>query len=373
MIQITSIMITEAVVDMVTKGRVGRVFALLCVLVGYVLVVSGCGGSDSGYSGESFNGSSSYDFIQGVAGSSKSESVAEVNGYESGYVSDYDPGSGSGEVQESEQKGVINTEMLVYSCDIRVDTLNFEESLKGLDELVKGVGGFIENSSYSDGGSFGYYIYDDDEDELEYTATIRVPSSKYNDFLSGSEALGDVRRKQENVENISQEYGTASMQYQIYQTKYERYLKLLDQAYDTSEAIEIERELTDLEIKIADLRTRMNNMETDVAYSYVYITLSEVRHYQAKRDTFLQRMLDACQGSVRAFGEFCEGVLTFIVYAWWYILIIVLIIVVCKKLYKKHHKAGRKSKFKDKDFSGAPRSELGSSEGKGDVANDING
>ena len=58
-----------------------------------------------------------------------------------------------------------------------------------------------------------------------------------------------------------------------------------------SEAISVENELTNIQVEIAKIKTRMNNIENDVAYSYIDLTVNEVREYTAepvieKTDTF---------------------------------------------------------------------------------------
>lgn len=82
-------------------------------------------------------------------------------------------------------------------------------------------------------------------------------------------------------------------------------------------AVAIERELTDVQIQIANIKTRMNEIQTDVAYSYVYITINEVKEYTAepvKTDTFFERLSATVSDAASGFLDFLETLLYIIIY-----------------------------------------------------------
>lgn len=242
----------------------------------------------------------------------------------------------------------IQKEMLVYSCYMTVDTLEFDASLNSFKNTLETYGGFVETENFNDGGNSGRWYSENEQKWQSYSATVRIPSKNYDAFCNSAGELGDLRSKTSNVENLSQEYSDLSTTLEIYEAKEQRYIALLAEITEDEYAVEIERELTEIQIKIANIRTRMNQISTDVAYSYVYFTLNEVKEYVSepvKTDTFLDRLGYTLSDAGTGFLEFLEGLLFFLIYAVPYfvligIVVFVIIFIVRKiKKFKKQKKA----------------------------------
>lgn len=305
--------------------------------------------------------------LSGCAGGSVSSSDSSGNHYDtdiSGDISYEDnakPGQelvGEGTIQNSESadsgsvqqtaERKINREMLVYTCSIRMDVLEFDEAVDSFRAILEEYEGFVEHENYTDNkGSVNYYQTGDDVWH-DYTATVRVPSSKYEAFTESISEIGDLRSKNAEVENVSQEYTDAQTTLAIYEAKKERYLNLLSTITDESYALEVENQLTELEIQIAQLKTRINDIETDVAYSYVNVAIHEVKEYDKKpekTDTFLQRMGNAMNKSWSNFLELSEKLLYVIIYLLPYMIIVVIVLfIVLLCLNRKYKIFGKKKK-----------------------------
>ena len=242
--------------------------------------------------------------------------------------------------------------MLVYRCNLNLDTLDFDKTTIGIKSLIDEMGGFIESEAYSDnGGTYSYYYVDDDEKHNTYKATIRIPSSKYDDFIDSVGSLGDVRSKDSNVENMTQEYTDAKTALQIYQEKEKRYISMISTATDEVVAMQLEKELTDLEIQIAQLKTRMENIENDVAYSYVELSVSEVRKYSSHggvKSTFMQRLLDTFKETYSDFFNFLEELLFLIIRLFPYVVLLGFITLGVVKCIKIRRKKRPKKEHNDK-------------------------
>lgn len=319
------------------SGRVGLFLACMLLLNS----VTGCGGSgfDAGSNGSDFSintdsmsKSESWDGVDSMGFDSFNGNAVEVGG-DSAVGSDFEMEEVTG-VSPSLKK-----EMLVYTCSLAIDTLNFDDSVNGFKGKLGDFGGFIENEEYSNGRS-GYATYYRDDEELfrSYSAVVRVPSVRYEEFVDGVCSFGDVRSKDAYVENVSQEYYDIQTTLEIYEAKQERYINLLKTIQEDSYAIEVERELTDIQIEIARLKTRMNSIETDVAYSYVDVSIREVKEYVEKpvqRDTFLQRLRNTVVGTVEGFMLFLEDTLFFVIGVSPYVVILVLIFWLTRPLRRR--------------------------------------
>lgn len=266
--------------------------------------------------------------------------------YDSADVPSYDAAASD----STTEPNAVSKEMLVYSCTMSVDTLNFETSLSGFRNALDTYGGFVEQENFSDGGSEGRWYSSSEEKWKSYTATVRIPSKDYDNFCNAAGGLGDLRSKNASVTNMSQEYSDLSTTLAIYEAKEARYLALLADITEDEYAIAVEKELTDIQIQIANLKTRMNTIETDVAYSYVYFTLNEVREYKAepvKTDTFAERLSSTLSSAGEGFLSFLEWLLFVIIYLAPYLVflgIIAFIIIAAVRGVKKH-KAAKAAKI----------------------------
>ncbi len=243
----------------------------------------------------------------------------------------------------------INAEMLIYSCTMGIDVLDFDPSVENFKAMLKQYQGFVESEDFNDGGNMSRWYDEKAEKWSTYRATVRVPSRVYDDFCNEVAGLGDLRSKNASAENVSQEYSDLSTTLKIYEQKENRYLELLAKAQDEANAVAIEEKLTGVQVEIAKLKTRMNQIKTDVAYSYVYVTINEVKEYHAEpvhTDTFGERLSNTLKDAGKGFLNFLENLLFFLIYALPYLILFGLGIFLFVKIVKALANAGRKRKEK---------------------------
>lgn len=239
----------------------------------------------------------------------------------------------------------VSTDMLVYTCSLSIDTLNYDQSVSTFKNMLSAAGGFVEHENYSDGQSASSYYIEENDKDKRYTATVRVPHDKYDEFLNGADQLGDVRSKSSSVENLGQEYSDLNTSLSIYEAKEKRYIKMLSTITDDEQAVRVEKELTELQIKIASIKTRMTNIRTDVNYSTIDISIHEVSKYDETpkpTDTFSQRLGNTVKDTWKNFLVFLEVMLFFLIRVMPYAIIIgIIILIIC--LIAKKRNSGQKS------------------------------
>lgn len=266
----------------------------------------------------------------------------------------------------------IQKEMLVYTCSMSIDVLEFDSAIDSIKQYVNTYGGFIDNENYNDGGSSSRWYDESAEKWQKYSATVRVPSKNYDVFCNDTSKLGSLRSKTASVDNLSREYYDLSTTLDIYEAKKERYIALLATISEDEYAIAVENELTDIQIEIAKIKSRMNDIRTDVAYSYVYLTVNEVKEYQAepvKTDTFMQRLGNTLSESGSDFLSFLEDLLFFLIYTGPYIIIIaiIVILIISGKKKAKAKKAARLAAKQEAAVSAQPEQETKS---EGEIKSD---
>lgn len=234
-----------------------------------------------------------------------------------------------------------------------IDTLDYDTSVKAFKQMVKDCGGFVENETYGDGYSLYYdYWVDNSSKNRTFSAMVRIPSAKYDDFVESAGTLGSVRSKDAQVDNMSSKYRDLEAELLVYQTTYERYQDLLVQATDMTDILTITEELTRLEYQISNVKSAMQDINTDVAYSYVNMSIREVREYVEYSDpeTFGEEVIEAFKGSWSNFIDFLQNSLIFIIYALPAIIAIAIISVIIVKAEKKSA-AKREAKKAQKEAS----------------------
>lgn len=327
---------------------------ILTISLSLCLILTGCGASNSYENATASSDSADYGYTAGI-NSAKSQSASYSDGdymaaesaeeayyddadyYDDTAYTDYaDAGTTSDSAlsdaenkkTSAEDKGVINTEMLVYTCNVSIRTEKFDESYEKLKNLISDMSGFIESENYSENDS----AYSSSKNA---NLTVRVPSKNYNTFLDAFGDIGTVVNKSSNAENVSQEYSDTEKALEIYEAEEERYIERIKTIKDESTLLELESKITELQIKIAQLKSRRSQIETDVAYSYVYINLSESIYKEETEESFGGRFLNVINRSLHGFLDLCEGLLFFIILVLPEVIVILIIIFVIIKLIKR--------------------------------------
>ena len=278
-----------------------KMFSILLVCC---LALTGCSSGTSNYATSAEDSSTS---------SNGTGFSVETNNFNMSQVEDFDSSDTSYEEQEVSKEDDNNSadtkfdrDMLVYEGSIRITTKSYDKAISELDELYKKYDCFISSSTE-------YQNYDE---LMNYSATIRVNSSQYEDLMNEISNLGTLARKTSDVTNMSMEYSDIVTALRIYKARQERYLKVLENCYAESDAIAIEDKLTDLEVTIAQYESRKALIETDVAYSYINLEIEEVKEYTSQvnhTDGFFTRLRKEVVNTFLGFVDFLENALFFVI------------------------------------------------------------
>jgi hypothetical protein len=200
----------------------------------------------------------------------------------------------------------IDTEKLVYHCDLNFDTENYDNSIAELKNLMNKYGAFLEYENERNNAGYG------NTPSLRiYNATIRIPSENYQVFLDSTGNIGELMYKCQDVDNLSQEYSDLTAELEVLETKRDSYIAMMKEAKtldDMESLLMIDERLTEVEVSINRIKTRMRNINNDVAYSYITVNISEVREYEDPvPETFGQRVSQAFKDGWKHFKEACQN------------------------------------------------------------------
>ena len=250
------------------------------------------------------------------------------------------PENGTSEkVEGSNTDDYLASQKLIYTCDMELQTLEFQKTMDSLNELIEKYDGFVESESVSDDDYRWYYSdYYKDNGTLEAYVTMRIPTQNYEAFLGEVEGQGKLMNKSERVTNITKSYNDTSTTIEVLEKEESMLLDMMDRAESIEDMIHVEERLSNVQRELAIYRSDLYGMDVDIAYSTINVNVQEVMEYTYKpiETTFFQRIWDACQGSVESFLDACEAFLTAIISALPYIIIaLVVIIIEMKRLTKK--------------------------------------
>ncbi len=338
---------------------------ILTLILTLVLSFTGCGSSkdteafntgDGGYGVEADKASGT----QSADDSYTSDNGVYIDGdYEAAVeepVNDEDVNTSKGDIdpdstvttKSAATASTINKDMLVYRGNLILESTEFDKSYDTIKKMIKDYDAFVESENLNTANTYNNL--------RTYTASIRVASAKYEDFMNGAGSAATLKSKNSNAENVSQEYSDTAKALEIYEAKEARYIKQIETIKDEAALIQLEDKLTELQIKIAQLKTRKSQIETDVAYSYVNVTLTEVKVIEEGKDsTFIERLKATLHDSGSDFLSFLESLLFFLIRALPELIVIFLIIFGIVKFIiflikrKKHKKDKKESKDNAKD------------------------
>ncbi|MBO4864715.1 MAG: DUF4349 domain-containing protein [Eubacterium sp.] len=276
-----------------------------------------------------------------------SEAAVEESYYEDVDMDDTSDSSSVTDKENSTNK--IDMEKLIYRCSIALETETFNETVSSFQQIISKYNGFVENENTASKGS-DYY----GNSLSYYTATVRIPSENYKNFVNEAGSIGNLRSKSQNVTNVSQEYSDLSVEMEVLEAQRDDYMEMLKEAKnleDMDNVILISDKIASVNTQINQIKTRLNSIDNDVAYSYVDISINEVKQVvQYTDDSFGTRFMKEVKQGWYDFGYGFQNFIIWIVAHIWGLLIffgiIFLIIFIIKKIIKKSMKKAEERRLK---------------------------
>lgn len=232
-------------------------------------------------------------------------------------------------------------EKLVYYCDLDIETLDYAGTMSTIKNTIKKYNGVIQSENESDDSYHWYYEdYRKTGGTLHNYLQVRIPSEKYDSFLSELDGIGKIISKSTSVDNISQQYYDTTTQIEALQIQEKNLLAMLEKCETIEDMITVQDRLSEVQYELNSLQTTRRYMDVDVAYSYVNINVSEVLeyHYESepvKTNTFIDRLQNTLKSTGTGFLSFMEGLLFIVIRLMPYLLIAAVICLIFRKKIKQ--------------------------------------
>ncbi len=326
-----------------------RLFALLLVLL---LLLTGCAASapnsatDTAQSAPAYDaGESVYDMPAEEPMAPQPEETTEslTTSTSNGSTTD----SAAGSAADTEVSSLA--EKIIYSGHASIETTDFDNAIRTLENFVQDCGGFIERSN--SGGNTRRR--EDGTTALvnrwaDYTG--RVPAEKFDDFMSLTDGIGNVIESGRSAENVTSQYTDYEARLNSLNIQQERLLAMLEQSGDLESLIALEERLSEVRYEIESIERNLRNLDQRLAYSDVSLYINEVEVYTPTvtvQRSFGQKLSDAFSDG---WVSFTRGLQRFVInlaqalpaLVLWAVIIAVAAIVLCKSLRKRRAKKAEK-------------------------------
>lgn len=231
--------------------------------------------------------------------------------------------------EDSVEKKIIKT----YRLDL--ETLSFGNASDLIVSAAESLGGYISESSEKNTS-----ITEDSKAFKYATYTVRIPADKVEEYLETIETECSVLRSSLTTEDITDSYYDYQAQLDSLRLQEERLTAMLEQADTLDYMITLEDKLTQIRAEINSIHSKLQLMDKSVNYSYVYLTLSEVREYTpASEGSYWQRIGNAFSGAIVVFTNVISEIFIGIVWILPFLIlgtVIAVIIISAKRKKKKH-------------------------------------
>ncbi|TWU07663.1 DUF4349 domain-containing protein [Stieleria varia] len=249
-------------------------------------------------------------------GANPYEQIGQSHGYDSVDTEslDYDDvTTSSNEKASSEAVQLVSTSgsaadanrRIIYTSTIGLIVQDYTAFESALPRLVSQLGGYISkrdtNRQYSDQQS-GSWI-------------VRVPVENYHDLMGGVAEQGFAESRQENAQDVTEEFVDITARVANKRELEKRILKMLDERTGKlTDVLSIENELARVREEIERMEGRMRYLSDRTTLATVTINCRERAEYQpAAAPTFASRIGDSWVGSLGSLLALFQQLVIFVV------------------------------------------------------------
>ena len=149
-----------------------------------------------------------------------------------------------------------------------VERGKFKEAESKLMDIVRSSDSFILNQNVNKYGTDRSLYYSGDYQ-------LKVESSKSDSVVSQLKTIGEVKSFNENEVDITGSYTNLKIQIDAEKERLQRFKEMFNEAKDINDKIQLTNLIFDQERTIKYLEDSLNNINQDVQYLTVYITITE--------------------------------------------------------------------------------------------------
>lgn len=184
---------------------------------------------------------------------------------------------------------------IISTAHLQLEVDNVPFTVNKITNITQQQGGFISGSSVS-----GY------EERKNGQVTVRVPQKNFYAAVEQIEALGIVKSKDLQGQDVTEEYIDINARLGNLKKQEERLQEILKMANTVKDVLEIERELNRVRGEIESLTAKLNYFDKSIEMSTIIVNVNEPAPFFEGWG-----ITDALKQSVRGFSESISGLIVF--------------------------------------------------------------
>lgn len=243
------------------------------------------------------------------------------------------------ETEESTTDSAVSTNRkIIEKVFLSAQTKEFDSLVEKLNNEIKTIGGYIENSQIS-GNSYSDY-----NSNRHARLIIRIPSEKSESFTSFVSKNSTVTNKEIETEDVTLAYVDTESRIKALNTEKETLERLLKNASSMDDVIKIQSRLTEVIYEIESYESKLRTYDNLIEYTTVTVNIYEVEKVAiVEKQNAWQKIWNNLKNNTQDIISGLVSLFVFFVSAIPYLIILGLLLIVVVVLYKKKKRNKLKS------------------------------
>ncbi len=232
---------------------------LIAVLLALVLIIPFCSGGFSNFVGTSFSGMGpTSDYANGGGYLAESAPMSKSMGYYPSSNSDFAP--------EVKERKITKS----ASLSSEVEAGNFKSGETQIKAIVQSSDSYLLSENVYKSGTDKHQYYNGNYE-------IKVAANKYDSVVAQLKEIGEVQSFSENAEDVTGTYTDLKTELEVEKARLERYQQMYKEATVITDKIDLNDRIFNQERTIKYYEDALSNVNTQVEYSSIQVTLTEKR------------------------------------------------------------------------------------------------
>ncbi len=172
---------------------------------------------------------------------------------------------------------------------IKVAEGTLADKFQSMKTTLKAEGAITSDETYNEYG-----------DRKQYTITIRIPPTKFEKINSMLKEVGEVKELSVQLEDVTKQYDNLDIKIKNRELELERLYELYNKSNEVTDILEVEKEVTRVEIDLEELNTEKAALVSKVELSTVQITIYEENPATQQLSLSLEGLAQAFFGALAA-------------------------------------------------------------------------
>lgn len=151
------------------------------------------------------------------------------------------------------------------NLSVRIGEREFQDKFQQANALAARFGGFVAATST-----------EETEGRIASgNVTLRVPSDKFEEAIEALKELGEVSAEDKSGHDVSAEFVDLEARLRHAKTQEAFYLRLIDRATEISDMIQIQQQLSQIQLQIEAIQGRLKFLEDQTSFSTINVRIFE--------------------------------------------------------------------------------------------------